>query len=162
MKAWFDALEPREQHLLIIGAALLLILLLYVGAWEPLQKRVDDMRVSTAEQRTLLVWMQEAAQEVTQLRATRSQRPQTASGQSLLSLVDRSARAARLGPALKRVQPDGSQRVGVWLEAASFDDVMAWLAVLDARSGVHVVSSVFEAKDAPGRVDARLVFEAAG
>ena len=52
---------------------------------------------------------------------------------------------------------DGEQ-VGVWLEGAGFDDVVAWLAALDSRFGVRVVSSVFEAKEA-GRVDARLVFE---
>ena len=42
-----------------------------------------------------------------------------------------------------------------------FDDVIKWLVMLDGRYGVDVESSVFEVKQEPGRVDARLVFEAA-
>lgn len=162
MKAWFDSLAPREQHLLIVASVVLLVLLLYLGAWEPLEKRVDALRASTAQQESVLVWMRGAEQEIRQLRATAGNRVQAPSGQSMLSLVDRTARSGRLGPALKRVQPDGQQRVGVWLEDASFDDIMRWLETLETRHGVMPVTSVFEAKEAAGRVDARLVFEAAG
>lgn len=162
MKAWFDALASRERNLLMVGAAGLLVLLLYVGAWEPLQQRVDGMRASTAEQQSLLGWMQDAEQEIRPLRGAGSNRVQVSSGQSLLSLVDRTARAGRLGSALKRVQPDGQQRVGVWLEGASFDDIIIWLSALDKSHAIRVVSSVFEAKETAGHVDARLVFEAPG
>jgi len=57
-------------------------------------------------------------------------------------------------------QPDGEKRVRVWMEAASFDDVMRWLVLLDTRYGVRIENSVFEMKQESGRVDARLVFEA--
>lgn len=160
MKAWFASLEANERRMLIIAAPLLLIMLLYVGVWEPLVNKVDDLRVSTAEQESLLTWMRGAAQEVKQLRGRSGQRAKPASGQSLLSLVDRTAKSARLGPALKRVQPDGEQKVRVWLEAASFDDVVRWLTSLETRHGVRVASSVFQALEATGRVDVRLVFEA--
>jgi general secretion pathway protein M len=135
-------------------------MLLYVGIWEPLVNKVDALRVSTAEQESLLVWMRSAAQEVKQLRGRSGQPAKPASGQSLLSLVDRTAKSGQLGPALKRVQPDGDQKVRVWLESASFDDVVRWLTTLETRHGVHVESSVFQALEATGRVDARLVFEA--
>ena len=88
------------------------------------------------------------------------QQAKPASGQSLLSLVDRTAKSGRLGTALKRVQPDGDEKVGVWLEAANFDDLVRWLAALETRHGVRVVSSVFQALEASGSVDARLVFAA--
>jgi general secretion pathway protein M len=159
VKTWFAGLDPRERRLVMAAAALLLVLLLYVGLWEPLVNNVDRLRSSTAQQQSVLSWMQQAAQEVKQLRGGGTvARPAT--GQSLLSLVDSSAKAGRLGTALKRVQPDGEQRVRVWLEAASFDDLVRWLTTLQQRQGVHVVSSVFEAKDEVGRVDARIVFEA--
>jgi general secretion pathway protein M len=159
MKAWFAGLDPRERRLVIMAAALLGVLLLYVGLWEPLVNSVDRLRSSTAQQQSVLAWMQQAAQEVKQLRGGGTvARPAT--GQSLLSLVDSSAKSGRLGTALKRVQPDGEQRVRVWLEAASFDDLVRWLATLQQHQGVHVVSSVFEAKEEAGRVDARIVFEA--
>lgn len=159
MKAWFLSLEANERRMLIIAAPLLLIMLLYVGVWEPMVNSVAELRTSTAEQESLLAWMRGAAQEVKQLRGRSGQRTKPVSGGSLLSLVDRTAKSGRLGTALKRVQPDGDQKVRVWLEAASFDDVVRWLTALQTRHGVRVASSVFQALETTGRVDVRLVFE---
>jgi general secretion pathway protein M len=160
MKDWFNGLEVNERRMLIGGGTLLLVMLLYVGIWEPLHKKVESLRVSTAKQEAELAWMRSAAQEVKQLRGRGGQRAKPASGQSLLSLVDRTAKSGRLGTALKRVQPDGEQKVRVWLEAASFDDTVRWLTTLETRHGISVVSSVFQALEDAGQVDARLVFEA--
>ena len=162
MKAWFASLEANERRMLMIAAPMLLLMLLYVGVWEPLTNKVDDLRVSTTEQESLLAWMRGAAQEVKQLRGRsgQGQRAKPTTGESLLSLVDSTAKSGQLGTALKRVQPDGEQKVRVWLETASFDDVVRWLTALETRHGVHVVSSVFQAVEATGRVDVRLVFEA--
>ncbi len=130
MKAWFVSLEANERRLLMIGAPLLLIMLLYVSVWEPLVNNVAELRTSTAEQESLLAWMRGAAQEVKQLRGRSGQRSKPTSSGSLLSLVDRTAKSGGLGAALKRVQPDGDQKVRVWLEAASFDDTVRWLTSL--------------------------------
>lgn len=160
MKAWLNSLEQGERRMVIVGAALLLVMLIYVMAWEPLVNKVDALRTSTAEQQSLLNWMKQAAQEVKQLRGSSGQPSKPASGKSLLSLVDSTAKAARLGKSLKRVQPDGEQKVRVWLEEANFDDVVRWLTTLETRQGVRIVSTVFQAKEAAGQVDVRLVFEA--
>jgi len=160
MKAWFNGLEVNERRMLIAGGGLLLVMFLYIGLWEPLTNKVDTLRVSTTEQAALLAWMRGAAQEVKQLRGRGQQQARPATGQSLLSLVDRTAKSARLGTALKRVQPDGDEKVGVWLEAANFDDLVRWLTALETRHSVRVVSSVFQAQETSGQVDARLVFTA--
>ncbi|HHI91899.1 MAG TPA: type II secretion system protein M [Gammaproteobacteria bacterium] len=158
MKTWFNGLEANERRMLIVGGGLLLVMLLYIGIWEPLTNKVETLRISTAEQTALLTWMRSAAQEVKKLRGRDSQQAKPASGQSLLTLVDRTAKSGRLGTALKRVQPDGDEKVGVWLESANFDDLVRWLATLETRHDVRVVSSVFQALETAGRVDARLVF----
>jgi len=160
MKSWFNGLEANERRMLIVGGGLLAVMFLYMGIWEPLTNKVETLRVSTTEQTALLAWMRSSAQEVKQLRGRGNQQAKPASGQSLLSLVDRTAKSGRLGTALKRVQPDGDEKVGVWLEAANFDDLVRWLAALETRHGVRVVSSVFQALEASGSVDARLVFAA--
>jgi len=161
MKSWFNGLEANERRMLIVGGGLLAVMFLYMGIWEPLTNKVETLRVSTTEQIALLAWMRSSAQEVKQLRGRgNNQQAKPASGQSLLSLVDRTAKSGRLGTALKRVQPDGDEKVGVWLEAANFDDLVRWLAALETRHGVRVVSSVFQALEASGSVDARLVFAA--
>jgi general secretion pathway protein M len=161
MKEWFASLEQRERHLVTGGAVLLGLMLMYLMVWEPLTNTVDKLRVSTTEQGSTLQWMRQAAQEVKKLRGSGSNRGKSTGGQSLLSVIDRTAKSGRLGAALKRVQPDGEKRVRVWMEAANFDDVIRWLVLLDTRYGVSIENSVFEVKQEPGRVDARLVFEAA-
>jgi len=162
MKAWFMGLEANERRIMIGGGGLLLVMLLYVGIWEPITNKMDALRVSTAEQQSRLAWMRGAAQEVKQLRGHAGRPVRPTSGGSLLSLVDSTAKSGRLGGALKRVQPDGDAKVRVWLEAANFDDLVRWLTTLETRNGVHVESSVFQALDTPGRVDGRLVFTAGG
>jgi general secretion pathway protein M len=161
MKEWLASLEQRERHLVIGGAVLLGLMLMYIVVWEPLTNTVDNLRTATAEQASTLRWMRQAAQEVKKLRGSGSKRAKSTGGQSLLSVIDRTAKSGRLGTALKRVQPDGEKRVRVWMEAANFDDVIKWLVLLDNRYGVGIENSVFEVKQEPGKVDARLVFEAA-
>lgn len=162
MKAWFDSLELRERRVLIIGALLLAVALFYVMVWEPLEDGVENLRERNAEQQALLQWMRQATAEVKQLRGSSGRPAQLAKGQSLLAAIDRAARSTQLGGALKRVQPDGSTRARVWLEGASFDLLVRWLDGLQRQQGVRVVSSVFEAREEKGRVDARLVFESGG
>lgn len=158
IKDWLASLEQRERHLVIAGAVLAAIMILYVAIWNPLSSSVENLRVTTRDQQTMLVWMRQAAQEVKKLRGSGGTKP--ASGQSLLTLVDRTAKAGRLGTAVKRVQPDGELKVRVWMEEASFDDVIRWLVLLESRHGIGIESSVFEVKENPGRVDVRLVLEA--
>jgi general secretion pathway protein M len=161
IKVWFAGLEQRERRLVITAASLIIILLLYVAIWEPLSYSVASLRTSTAEQRTTLVWMRQAAQEIRQLRGMNGAHTPSAAGQSLLTLVDRTVKISQLGGALKRIQPDGDRRVQVWMEGASFDDVIRWLVKLKTQYGIQVESSTVEVKEQAGRVDTRLVLGAA-
>ncbi|WP_455216736.1 type II secretion system protein GspM [Kaarinaea lacus] len=159
IQRWLAGLEQRERHLVISGAVLTVIMLLYLVIWKPLTSNVDELRVSTREQQTTLIWMKQAAGEIKKLRGSGSQ-AKPASGQSLLTLVDTTAKAGKLGNSVKRIQPDGEQKVRVWMENASFDDVVRWLVLLETRHGVNIESSVFEVKESAGSVDVRLVLEA--
>ena len=147
------------MDIVISGAVLLGLMLFYVALWEQMVSKVDDMRVSTTEQASTLLWMRQTAQEVKKLSKRGGVRKKSTGGKSLLTTVDSTAKSSRLGTALKRVQPDGEKRVRVWMEQANFDDVISWLVQLDTRHGVNIESSVFEMKQESGRVDARLVFE---
>jgi general secretion pathway protein M len=159
IKEWLASLEQRERNLVITGAVLLVITILYLGIWRPLSSSVEHLRVTTREQQATLMWMKQASREMRMLKGSHA-RTQPASGQSLLTLVDTTAKAGQLGTAVKRLQPDGEKKVHVWMEGASFDDVVRWLVLLETRHGIGVESSVFEVKENEGRVDVRLVLEA--
>jgi len=61
MKQWLAGLEQRERHLVISGAVLLGLMLIYVVVWEPITNTVENLRVSTAEKSSTLRWMRQSA-----------------------------------------------------------------------------------------------------
>ena len=154
-RARWEALAPRERRVLAGGAAVLLAVLLYVAAWEPLAQSRDAWRLRVTAAETDLAWMRAAAPRV---QAGGAAAPARADGRSLLARVDASAREAGLGPALLRVEPVGAGQVRVTFEQAGFDALMHWLETL-ARDGVRVGEFSAQRADGVGRVDARVSLE---
>ena len=159
MNQFLAGLGARERFLLIAGATVLMLVLLYGLAWSPLSERVERLRATVAEQLALQQWMEAAAQEVRRLRA--AQPGQRTERQSLLALTDRTAREAGLGPALRRVEPEGTDRVRIVLEQAGFDDMVSWMELLVSRFQVRIDSVTVESRNEPGLVNARVVLQAA-
>ena len=153
-------LRPREQLLLSLAGLVLLLALLFLLVWEPVMQEHRRLQQNLVQQQQLLAWMQQSAAEVRRLQGGKGQQRQdrARAGQSLLALIDSTAKRARLGAALKRVEPDGAGRVRVWLEQAAFDDLVRWLGQLQQRYGVRVDSIAVDRDDKPGRVAARVVF----
>ena len=160
MRAWLYSLEIRERMMLAAGAALLVLFLLYVLVWSPIHSGYDALKSSVEEQRSTAVWMQQSAQTLASLKRNSGRAAQGLGGKSLLSVADSTARAGGLGPALKRVEPEGSNSVRVWLDGASFDVLVKWLGTLNIIHGVSAESATLERSDATGRVNARLTLQA--
>ncbi len=158
MKEYWANLQPRERQVLIIGLAVAVPLLFLILVWEPILERRASLQERVTEQRDQLAWMQQAAQQIATLQAQGGQK-QASPGQSLLTLVDSSARRAGLGDAIKRIQPEGQGEVRVWLDAAPFDPLLGWLDGLSADHGVSVKGVVVERAEGAGLVNVRLVLE---
>lgn len=160
MKEWFEQLDPRERKIVIAGGVMLVVLGIYSLMWSPFVNGLENLRKSTAEKQTLLVWMQDTAQEVKKLRALNPiQNNRGGAGQSLLGLIDRTSKQSKLGSAVKRVKPEGSSKAHVWLEDAEFNDVIRWLENMDNRHDIKIVSGMVDKQDSPGVVNIRLVLE---
>ena len=82
--------------------------------------------------------------------------PVVASGESLLVIIDRSARETNLASALT-TEPAGPGSVSVRLQKVSFDALITWLASLAQVYGVSVESARIEKADAEGLANAALV-----
>jgi general secretion pathway protein M len=162
MKEWLARLDPQERLLVYGAAAVLGVILVYAVLLHPFHSSYERLRNGVEERRATLQWMQESALKVKELRGANPAAGKGMEGRSVLSVTDDAARAAGLGPALKRVEPDGSTGVRVWLEDASFDSVVGWLGVMASRYGVDVDSASMERTEKRGRVNARLSLQAAG
>lgn len=161
MKEWFNSLEARERKVLIGGAVVLGFTIFYFLLWDPLITKMSHLETSIQEQQELIVWMENAAQEVEQLQSKVQSLGRSGKGQSLLGVIDSTAKRNRLKDAVKRVQPDGKTKARVSLENANFNDVIKWIEALQRTQGVRVESTVIEKQSEEGLVNARFVFEGA-
>jgi len=161
MKAWLESLGSRERMMLIAGAILLGLLLFYVLLLAPIRASYYALQESVAEQRDTVVWMQGSAQTIQRLRSSGGAAVKGLGERSLLSVTDSTARAGGLGPALKRVEPEGGNSVRVWLEGAPFDVLIKWLGTLSTQHGVDANTVSLERNETAGLVNARLTLEAA-
>jgi general secretion pathway protein M len=160
MKPWWNSLNRRERWLVAGGAGLVPLFLVYTLIWHPFHTRLQTLRQTVAAQRQELAWMRQAAVEIKSLEATTSSsRPRREGQQSLLTLVDQSARTAGLGTALKRIEPQGEDKLRVQFEQVGFDQLIHWLGSLEQAYGVTLVNATVDRQTESGRVDARLVLQ---
>ena len=145
------SLSPRERRLLLLGAIAAVAILIF-GMLIPLDRSVSHAQDRLAKKRADLSWMQSVAPQIAVIPP-----PSTARGESLLVIVDRSAREAGLANALSGSEPGGPGNLSVRLEKASFDMLVGWLARLAQQNGVTVDSAIIEKSGVPGLVNANIV-----
>jgi general secretion pathway protein M len=152
---YYAKLSAREQRIALIGgvAALLLLILVIVL---PLQRHVGTIEQRVERKRDDLLWLRSMAPQLVGLR-TSGPPPLR---ESLVVVIDRTARQSGLERALVGSQPSGDGGLNVRLEQTSFDGLMAWLSQLRENFGVRVESAVVEAGNAAGTVNASLVLRA--
>jgi len=147
----FAALPERERRLVLGGLALAAAILIF-GVLVPLDRSVAHAHDRLARKRADLIWMQGVAPEL----AASAPAP-AATGESLLVIIDRSARESGLGGALAGSEPGGPGSLSVRLAKAPFDTVVGWLGRLAQQNGLSVESATIEKTDTPGLVNAAIV-----
>jgi general secretion pathway protein M len=147
-----DSLSERDRRTLKIGGVVAALLLVYVIIQL-------DSSVSSAHKRILkkqadLTWMRANGQELAQIGGTRA----PGGGQeSLLVIVDRSARESGLASSLAGSDPAGPGGLSIRLQKAPFDTLVPWLYRLSQQNGIRVDTASIESAGSPGLVNASLV-----
>lgn len=145
------SLSERDRRLLTIGGLAALALLVF-GVIVPLDRAVSRERAKLTQKRADLVWMQSVAPEIAS-----SAPPPSATGESLLVIIDRSARESGLASSMAGSEPGAAGSLSIRLEKAPFDMLVGWLARLSQQNGVLVDSAIIEKAGAPGLVNASIV-----
>ncbi len=156
MKDWFATLQPRERLILMAAALLLVPLLIYLLIWEPVSKEVGSLRTSVNAGQQQVAWLQQASSEARALQAS-GNAVTPASNVSLITAVETSAAERNLRSYLKRIEPQGSNKISIDIDDAAFDDIIHWISELQTRYGATVAQFNASRSDQPGRVQARLV-----
>ena len=158
----FARLSKRDQAAAVILVVFLSAFMLYSLLWAPLNASVEKAKKQYHAEQSLLAWMK--AQESNVLAARKSGNKALASANvSLLTLVNDEARRSAL--ALKRYEPDGDNKLRVWLEDVPFDVVIIWMNTLVIDKGLNISSATVDAEQGrggqskSGYVNVKVVFE---
>jgi len=148
----FEELAPRERRLVYLAGGFVAAAAIYFIVVMPLQAYSSRAASRVAQKSADLAWMQQAAPQVMAAGAAGG----GGSGESLVVLVDRTAREAGLGASVRDQSPNGDNGLRLRLEGAQFDVLIAWLVNLQQQYGVTVASANVDAATAPGLVNASL------
>jgi general secretion pathway protein M len=152
---YLQQLSARERWM-VGGGAVLGSILLILAIVLPLQSRVSAAQTRIEKKRDDLIWLRSMSP---QLAALQTARP-PALTESLVVLIDRTARESGIGKSLVNSQPSGDGGLNVRLEKMPFDSLIAWLAQLNERYGVRVDSATVDAAGENGTVTATLILRA--
>jgi general secretion pathway protein M len=151
ISTWLATLSERERQLVTWGGAAAVVLLILALLIVPLYSAANGAEKRVERKRNDLAWMQSVAGEL------RSAGPADASGQSLVLIVDQTARAAGLTSSLRDTQPSGTGGIRIRLESAPFDVIVGWVADLAERHGLVVESATVDRTSRVGVVNASLI-----
>ena len=152
LRSSLQQLAPRERIIVLAGGVLLLLVLVYLLAWEPLVKTHRQRAEALERARALATRIEEVAGLVRSQGSGRNVDRST----SLVAAVDRTSRSPVLGKPPSRVQPEGDREVKVWIEDVPFNNLLRWLQDLETRYGIGAATAEIERGARPGQVSVRL------
>ena len=154
LQQWYGGLEERERRFVTIGAIAAVVLVL-AGVILPLNSSIARTRQRVAAKQVDLAFIQSAGPQI----AAAGPSAGAATGESLVVLIDSSARESGLGKSLTSSQPTGDGGLRIRLDHAPFDGIVAWLARLSQQHGVRVESAEIETAGETGMVNAGFVLK---
>jgi type II secretory pathway component PulM len=156
---YWKGLIPRERAIISFTVLALSLLLFYMFLWKPWHHAINNMNKSVSLKRTNLVWMQQQA-ELIKSGAVAPQTQLKGESQSLLAVVEQTAKIAGVSSSIQQMVPRESNQVSVALEAVSFNKWIKWVGSLDQAYGVKIRQMSAEREDDEADVaEVRVTFE---
>ena len=142
---WFADRSVRERWLIGLFALVLVAVGFERGVWHPLALARQEALIEIARDDRIAAQLRVAGPDVARIAAARSG--------TLSAIV--TARAAKAGLAIARIEPQGDT-VTVSLDGVAFDALVDWLAALDHDAGIGIVDLKVDRRPDPGVVSAQV------
>ncbi|MEW5791603.1 MAG: type II secretion system protein GspM [Pseudomonadota bacterium] len=153
LKSLWQARNPRERWLIGVGLPLLVLSLLYVYLWMPLDKERQRLRQSVPALRIASQKLQQQAQEAQSLKQ-RVPQGQDAAPADLAAMLRQSA--ASQGLREPQVTQASAEQLRVSLAEADFGALIRWLEFLQSQHGLRAQALEIKALSEQGKVAAQV------
>lgn len=148
----WQSLAVREKGILSAGAAILVVIVIYL-LLEPALERRDRLQSDIPVMRENLAWMQAQVPELQQLLGTNAGRP---SGEPLsVALVEELLRQSGIHEQVSELRPV-DQTVSLRFDDVSYNGLMQFLTALTSRTSVRVGAAGIRRLESSGHVEASL------
>ena len=158
LKRWHGSLPTRDMWLVNLTAVFVLLTLFYLAIWEPIHKGLEAEKVKHETGQEVLAWMQQAAQQVQQLRASGGRSQNKSASKPTTLVLEQTLSSAGLRPFVGKIESASKNSARVKLENVPFNQMLVWLNTLTRFHGMTISSATIERGDKPGSANARLSF----
>ncbi|HEY9033626.1 MAG TPA: type II secretion system protein M [Pseudomonadales bacterium] len=153
IKEWFNSLPKRDQLMLMIGAAVVLVYLLYVLGWRGIADYRDSQLQRVQAAQATVSWMKDTVVRIQALKGSGSGNNVHA-GKSMAQLAEMAAGRASIR--ISRFAPSGNNDAQLWFERVEFDKLLDCISRLELEYGIVIDSIAINSANSPGLVNARL------
>ncbi len=154
LRAWYGGLMPREQRLVIIGGAVVLLLIVYLAIIRPVGAAHTRLIRDVHAKRQLLAYIDKAA--VRLQAGAGGSTGQLPAGQSVFAATSAAIQSSTISGAVQRLEQTQTGGVRLSLSSVGFDALARWLNSLATRDGIVVTHATIEQATDPGTVNATL------
>ena len=139
-------MSPRERFLSVLATVVVLFYSVYLFIVAPILAENIVLEQKIKAQQQAYQYLNNISTEVIRLRNQQPKMDDNLQGQSLMAIIDASSAEKDMKSCIKRMIPDETDTVTLWLENCSFDRFIEWMAVLEAEQGITVNQISVEAE----------------
>jgi general secretion pathway protein M len=148
----FSGLSLRERVLISLAGLCALFILVYLYIWEPKMIQLQNLRdVKVPQSEQTLAWVRQALEHADDRVADESEK--IIEG-PLLTVIEQTAEKSGVRLMIRRMQPNQTRSVKIWMEEVPFDNWLHWLELLRLQNVYVDRTSI--AKTSPGLVRVRV------
>ena len=139
-------MSPRERFLSVLATVLVLFYGVYLFVVDPILADNIVLEQKIKAQQQAYQYLNNISTEVIRLRNQQPKMDNDEQRLSLMAIIDASSAEKDMKSCIKRMIPDETDTVTLWLENCSFDRFIEWMAVLEAEQGISVNQISVEAE----------------
>ncbi len=155
---WYASLQAKERTMVAVMSVVIVLTLFYLLAWEPVYKGYEVERQKLESQKSILVWMKQAQQEVRNLRASGVKSTRRSSNTPVSIVIEQTAASSGLKSQVSKIESSGKNSSRVKLANVSFNQMILWINTIEQNHGIVTSSINIEKTDKPGLVNAKITF----